>query len=185
MAAAFEVEGTLRDGYPHVAEALGHLETILFGPGWESGSTLMDGGAAIYYQSPQITPLGQALPCAFPESSDYFPLEATCCSTNGLGGPDYNGNDLCDVYEFDWGLMESWAALNFSLSEETPFAFKYESTGSMGDAVASASAWGDLDCDGIQGTVSVFIQGDPDGGGVACDAPRTFPGRFHVTRATE
>ena len=59
-------------------------------------------GAAFYYTKPYVDANGQKQPCQFPASQGQTPVEATCCSTGALGGPDLNQDDRCDAHPEFW-----------------------------------------------------------------------------------
>lgn len=115
-------------------------------------------GAAVYYASPRANSAGEKLPCQFPASVVATPVEATCCGD--LGGPDANADDRCDSDQNAWADL-AWAALSFQMSDAHFFIYQFDSSGTLSDAIFTASAFGDLDCDDQQSTFQRMGNGDP------------------------
>ena len=116
-------------------------------------------GAALYYSSPYVTLGGVKLECQFPGLQSATPVEGTCCSTDGLGGPDDNADDRCDSNPDLW-TTPVWSDLKFQISDEHYFVYAFDSDGALDSAVFTASAYGDLDCDGVQSTFQRIGFGD-------------------------
>jgi len=70
-------------------------------------------GASLYYRTPYLNVNGAVLPHQFPSDQGITPIEGTCCSTGGLPGPDFDGNDLCDWSPNIWNT-DPWNALGFN-----------------------------------------------------------------------
>lgn len=117
-------------------------------------------GAALYYSTPHTDKNGERLPCQFPRSQGITPVEATCCSTGGLGGPDTNGDDRCDPDPNLWA-GDVWTALNFRISEEHYFTYAFATSGTGPDAMFTITGHADLDCDGTQSTFRRRGYADP------------------------
>jgi len=103
--------------------------------------------------------------CRFPQSApggdedppSLTPVEGTCCSAGGLGGPDTNGDNLCDV---TGGMNmfcseETWTSLGFA--PESPHAFTYR--------FVNYADWADPPPDN-HGGFTIEAQGDPECDGI-------------------
>ncbi len=115
-------------------------------------------GAAVYYATPHVDGMGNVLPCQFPASVGATPKAGTCCAA--LGGPDRDGDDRCDADASLWN-DPTWKALGFQVSEPHYFVYKFESSGTGASAAFTASAYADLDCDGVMSTFQRMGFGDP------------------------
>ena len=94
-----------------------------------------------YYDSDHATMTGQILPPQFPQSIPLTPAEIPC------GEP----------VEPDWDSWSAatWEALNFAISDPHYYSYQYDSAGEGTAATFTASAFGDLDCDGV---ISTFVR---------------------------
>ena len=122
-------------------------------PWWDDLSASMDtivSGAVAAYQS------SDASACVFPAAQGITPIEGTCCSTGMLGGPDADGDDLCDANPGGWGTA-TWSALGFAPDTPQGFVFETSASGEGLDAVFSVTAYADLDCDGTQSTFQRIV----------------------------
>ncbi|MEZ4402539.1 MAG: prepilin-type N-terminal cleavage/methylation domain-containing protein [Kofleriaceae bacterium] len=77
-----------------------------------------------------------------------------CCTQNT------GGQKKCAVVAADWGGVATWDALDFEMTK--PFYFQYGYAGVVGGASFTATATGDLDCDGT--TVTYTLTGTLSGG---------------------
>lgn len=116
-------------------------------------------GAALYYTSPRVNAAGAKVGCRFPANQGPTPVEGTCCSSNGLGGHDANGDERCDADPAVWSTPV-WEALSFQMTDEHYYVYAFDSGGELAGAELIASAHGDLDCDGIQSTFQRMAFGD-------------------------
>lgn len=115
--------------------------------------------SAIYYATPRVRPTSyERVPCAFPDTVAVTPTEGTCCQS--LGGPDADSDDRCDSDPDVW-TQASWNALLFHMQDSHWFVYEYVSSGQLAAATFTASAYGDLDCDGVQSTFRRAGFGDP------------------------
>jgi prepilin-type N-terminal cleavage/methylation domain-containing protein len=133
-------------------------------------------GAAVYYASPHVLQNGQKVPCQFPTNQGVTPVEGTCCSTNGLGGPDNNQDDRCDHSPATWDEA-SWSALSFQINDEHYFVYAFDAEGTLKDANLRATGNADLDCDSIQSTFQRIAFGDSQANFAECSlhgAPAMF-----------
>jgi hypothetical protein len=133
-------------------------------------------GAAVYYATPHVLNTGQKVPCQFPANQGVTPVEGTCCSTNGLGGPDSNGDDRCDSNPAMWDEM-TWSALHFQMNGEHYFVYAFDAEGTLKEANFRATANADLDCDSIQSTFQRIAFGDEKANFAECSlhgAPAMF-----------
>jgi hypothetical protein len=129
-------------------------------------------GAAVYYATPHVLDNGQKIPCQFPTNQGVTPVEATCCSSRSMGGPDRNNNDKCDADPRLWNAY-TWSALNFQIYGEHLFVYAFDSKGTLKDATFQATANGDLDCDSTQSTFQRIAFGDPTSNFAECSLRST------------
>jgi hypothetical protein len=77
------------------------------------------------------------------------PLVGDCCTQGGL----------CPPNEAQWNGDPTWSALAFSITVPSPFNYFYDVSDNPGATDGSnqftASAWGDLDCDGLYSTFAL------------------------------
>ena len=139
-------------------------------------------GAALFYTTPHVDQAGQKLPCQFPENQGITPVEGTCCSTNGLGGPDTNSDDRCDSDPDVWST-DTWSSLNFQMNDEHYFVYAFDAAGVLDQAGFTSSANADLDCDGIQSTFQRIAFGDPQATQAECSVRGSAA--FYVEKETE
>ncbi len=106
-------------------------------------------GAVSYYQMPKASPIpGQEdhwLPCQFPKSVKTTPAES-CCKA------DADKDGRCDAATHETWDKNSWAALSFEMHDQHYYVYEFVSTGTGANAIFTASAYGDLDCDGVMST---------------------------------
>ncbi|MEZ4265243.1 MAG: prepilin-type N-terminal cleavage/methylation domain-containing protein [Myxococcota bacterium] len=139
-------------------------------------------GAALYYSQPYVTLAGVKLECQFPANQGVTPVEGTCCSTGGGAGPDANGDDRCDADPDLWST-DVWSGLSFQISDEHYFVYSFDSSGTLGDATFTATANGDLDCDGISSTFQRMGFGDVQATKAECGLHGSAA--FYVEKETE
>jgi prepilin-type N-terminal cleavage/methylation domain-containing protein len=137
-------------------------------------------GAAVYYTTPKISKAGAKLDCQFPISQGITPLELTCC--NALGGPDADKDERCDADPDVW-TQPSWSALSFQMNDQHYYVYAFASEGTLGAAKFTASAYGDLDCDGTQSTFQRLGFGDPKATHAECALQGSAA--FYVENETE
>ena len=82
----------------------------------------------------------------FPNSELVTP-GASCCS---LGGT------RCEPNMFIWDGSATWTALKFSMSDPHYYQYQFDGVGAGNNARFSATAYGDLDCDGIKSTFQMW-----------------------------
>jgi hypothetical protein len=63
----------------------------------------------------------------------------------------------------------SWTALKFAIPQPHRYAYKFESSGTYGAAQFTATAYGDLDCDGEWSTFELHGKAEPTSKGAECD----------------
>ena len=107
-------------------------------------------GASVYYSTPHVLDTGQKVPCQFPANQGVTPVEGTCCSTGGLGGPDNNQDDRCDTNPAVWDEAV-WSSLSFQMNDEHYFVYAFDSEGTLKEANFRATPMRTL-------TVIVFSQ---------------------------
>lgn len=110
--------------------------------------------ASAYYVKPRVTADGARMACQFPPGAIRTTLAPSCCDARVNDG---DGN--CDPGRIEWnrGL---WNAMRFEVREPQPFVYEYEGGGTFGAARMTATAYGDLDCDGIRSTFRFRLKGD-------------------------
>jgi len=111
--------------------------------------------AAIYYVKPKPGETGGRMICQFPRGSIRTIVANSCCDKSVTAG----GYE-CDPSKIEWNRT-LWKLLHFQLSGPTAFVYAYEAEGTLGDARYTASAYGDLDCDGTMSTFRIVGRGDP------------------------
>jgi len=94
-----------------------------------------------YFDSDHTTPRGDILPAQFPASIPRTPAEIPCGERRAPN-------------QADW-THDTWEALNFEVQDPHYYAYQFDSSGTRYNATFTASAFGDLDCDGI---VSTFVR---------------------------
>ncbi len=102
--------------------------------------------ASIYYVKPRASVAGDRAACSFPNGQIRTHLAASCCDPAVSAG-----NALCDPKKMEWNRT-LWSALKWKLEEPHAFIYAYEGSGTLGDSRFTATAYGDLDCDGIYST---------------------------------
>jgi len=116
-----------------------------------------------YFQRVKKDSDGEPLPHQFPASVSVTPAQGTCCAERG--GVDDDGDGRCDKDEDAW-KHDTWRALKFKIRDQHFFAFEFENNGKTGsEAVFTASAYADLDCDGQMSTFRRIGRGVCDDSG--------------------
>jgi prepilin-type N-terminal cleavage/methylation domain-containing protein len=116
-------------------------------------------GAAFYYTAPKVAKTGSKLPCQFPTDQGVTPSQGTCCG--GKGGPDADADERCDADPAAWTNEATWSALSFQMNDQHFFLYAYDQEGILTNAIMTASAHADLDCDDTQSTFQRLGYGDP------------------------
>ena len=138
-------------------------------------------GAATYFVTPHHDAEGNLLACQFPASQGITP-SPTCCGVASSRGPDTDGDGRCDFNPDAWATP-TWDALKFHMPDPHYFIYSFASSGTGEGATFTASAYGDLDCDGIMSTFQRIGYGAPDLPADACQLRGTAD--FYVDRETE
>jgi hypothetical protein len=117
-------------------------------------------GAVDYFTTPRINEeTYEKLACQFPAPQTITPSPKGCCGS--LGGPDNNLDGRCDANPDHW-TTATWSALKFQLTDPHYYVYTFDTNGKTGkEAQFTATAYGDLDCDGIWSTFQRFGKGDP------------------------
>lgn len=139
-------------------------------------------GAAVYYTTPKVDKAGSKLPCQFPTNQGVTPVEGSCCSTTGLGGPDANADDRCDSDPDIW-TTDTWSAMNFQITDEHYFVYSFDASGVLSEAGFTVTSNADLDCDGVQSTFQRMGFGDPQANNAECSLRGSAA--FYVEKETE
>jgi hypothetical protein len=138
-------------------------------------------GAANYYTAPpSLDQHGKALPCQFPAAQSMTPNTGNlnCCS----GKHDVDGDEKCDVDTTQWATP-TWTALNFQMTDQHYFGYEFSSSGTGARARFTASAYADLDCDGILSTFERYGYGDESGTAAMCSMKGSSA--FYKNKETE
>lgn len=91
-------------------------------------------GASLYYISDRVSPTGETLSNQFPSSVGATPASIPC-------------GQSASTASAEWG-HPVWASLGFAIYEPHYFTYSFESYGSGAQATFTATAAGDLNCDG-------------------------------------
>lgn len=120
-------------------------------------------GSAAYYSIPRTVFNTRTMAsCQFPAGVGTTPAGASCCAL------DSNADDRCDSSQSAWNNA-TWSALNFEISDEHYFQYKYDSFGVYADARFRAEANSDLDCDTFMSTFQLVGIGDPNATKADCN----------------
>ncbi len=104
-------------------------------------------GATAYFQTSHFsTETGDKLPRQFPASAPATPAKS--CRE---AAADKDGDGRCDVDFSAWGAP-TWAALMVEMSEPHYYVYAFDATGTGAEATFTATAFGDLDGDGVLST---------------------------------
>ncbi len=130
---------------------------------------LIKKGAAAYYAVPRVSDGdGTKLPCQFPASVGFTPNGVSCCDLQN----DADNDERCDSRPKVWHGA-TWSALHFRITDQHYFQYEFTSAGSLSTAIFTASAYGDLDCDGQHSTFQMVVRGDPKATYAECDSVTT------------
>ncbi|MBR58321.1 MAG: hypothetical protein CMH54_09905 [Myxococcales bacterium] len=127
-------------------------------------------GAVIYFTSPRVNREGGLIPCQFPDGGAAGGLTPApgpdgkhpCC-----GIADADGDGRCDSNPNVWA-DHAWPVLSFQMTDQHYYAYAVESSGTLGDAKITISAYGDLDCDGVWSTFQKIGFADEGSSRVEC-----------------
>ncbi|MBM4345388.1 MAG: hypothetical protein FJ100_18610 [Deltaproteobacteria bacterium] len=120
--------------------------------------------ASAYFTAPQVDKLGNALPCRFPTPAPVTPAGTSCCDP----ALDKDGDKRCDANPTLWDVP-AWQALSFARGDRHYYQYAFDSSGEGNAATYTATAYGDLDCDGVFSTFQLTGKGQVDASG-ACEA---------------
>lgn len=155
----FEASADLAEAYPKLEEPLARTQELVE-------------ATVAHYQADAPDE------CQFPKAQGITPVEGTCCSSSGLGGPDEDGNDQCDAQPSIWDT-ETWNALDFVFDTQHRFVYSVQrEEGPSGHDQLAVRAQGDLDCDGQQSTFRRVVFAPDDGGAESCSASEQPPDYF-------
>lgn len=141
----FEIDGNPVAGLTGIMSLLMLSGVDAYDSHYETEEALMNvrrlfDSSVSYYDADHTTPTGEILVPQFPASVPLTPAEVPCYSE-------------WVNYE-DWS-HPTWEALNFALGrydELHHYSYQYDSSGTHIGATFTASAFGDLDCDGVFST---------------------------------
>ncbi len=126
---------------------------------------LIKKGSAAYYTTPRTAKdTGVKVYCQFPAKVGTTPTGASCCDIQN----DADNDERCDSKPGNWNSA-SWSALKFAITDQHYFQYSYDSSGTLKDAKYTATANGDLDCDGQMSTFQLVGNGDPAATAAECD----------------
>ncbi|MCP4444476.1 MAG: hypothetical protein GY811_03915 [Myxococcales bacterium] len=86
----------------------------------------------------------------FPASVGPTPAKSSCCTD-----PTVEGGDKCVADAKNW-QNESWLALDFVIMDPHYYRYEFVSSNEGGRESYTALAYGDLDCDGMSSTYSLY-----------------------------
>lgn len=98
-------------------------------------------GAKAYYAAEHADPGGFVYPKQFPVTTPLTPVVA-CCNQPG---------SKCPAAESSW-TDSTWQALHFSIDQNHYYQYEFNSSGTDLNAVFTAQAIGNLDCDSVTST---------------------------------
>ena len=114
-----------------------------------------------YYESEHANQAGQILAKQFPATQTMTPTPVgTCCSATGQKCAPAS-------YAASWSTA-TWQALNFSVDDPFYYSYQYDSSGTDTTSAFTATASGDLTCDGANFSLFQrvgFIQNNNVSGG--------------------
>ncbi len=123
-------------------------------------------GAAAYYAIPHTdAATGKRKPCQFPSNATITPKGASCC----VDALDTDNDERCDANPVHWD-NPTWSAVRFGMSDAHYFQYSFDSAGTLAAARFIASSHADLDCDGLQSTFELGMNGDTEATEADCDA---------------
>jgi len=133
---------------------------------------LMSNGARTYYSSNEFvgaanTLTGTTAPKQFPVAMTITPGDG-CCASAGAGE-----NEKCSPADGDIWNDATWVALDFAMTDPHYYAYSFVG-GALTDNY-TATAQGNLDCDGIYSTYTLYgevVQGEVQTAG---DINKTLP----------
>lgn len=94
--------------------------------------------AVVYYDHDHVRADGTIIPPQFPASVSMTPADVPC-------------GDRSEAQPSDW-TEPTWQALNFAINRPHYYSYQFNSSGEGVGATFTASAFGDLDCDGVFST---------------------------------
>ncbi|MCA9666091.1 MAG: pilin [Myxococcales bacterium] len=107
-------------------------------------------GAKSYFQADHYDSTGNLLAKQFPGGSiGETPNAVTACCTAGANAPKCTPNSAA----WDQAI---WRQLQFQLTEPHYFSWAFGASGSNKGATFTATARGDLDCDGVTSTYTIL-----------------------------
>jgi hypothetical protein len=140
-------------------------------------------GAAYYYTAPHVNANGSKLPCQFPEDQGVTPSSKTCCGSRS-SAHDLDKDERCDSNPGLWTTGATWASLTFQINDQHFFTYEFDWNGkTLSEAMFTASAYADLDCDGEFSTFQRLGYGDPSATRSECAMKGSAA--FYVENETE
>jgi len=114
-------------------------------------------GAEAYFCTPRVDEQGNKIAPHFPEAQAATPAAGTCCAS--LGGPAGEKEGRCEPDSATW-QTPAWMALNFAMLDPHYFVYEFTPTTQPdGTPAFDASAYGDLDCNGVRSTFRLTCRG--------------------------
>ena len=105
--------------------------------------------AVLFWQTEHLDRNGKPLPPRFPQTTVVTP-GVSCCDA----AVDQDGDQRCDAAPNPW-LQVGWQELGCQPEGQHHYRYRFESAGTGDAATFVATAYGDLDCDGVQSTYQV------------------------------
>ena len=124
---------------------------------------LIKKGAAAYFMTPRTQKdTGIKIDCQFPDQANVTPGGTSASAIHPCCRPenDSDGDHRCDSAPGEWN-NPTWSALKFAITDQHSYVYSFESSGVLSAAQYTATAYGDLDCDGTWSTFQLVGRADP------------------------
>lgn len=108
-------------------------------------------GASDYLQTPRVQNDGtySKMACQYPDTVVVTP-GLSCCDAE----VDKDKDQRCDEDPI-WWADRTWAALKFQVGVQHHYRYEFTSSGTGLESTFVATAYGDLDCDGVESTFRI------------------------------
>ena len=141
-------------------------------------------GSSVYFSTNRVDSDFAPQECQFPDTQSITPIETSCCTAS----IDTDADSRCNPRPADWADSDTWNALLFELKDQHYYSYAYDSSGTgPKDSTFTATAHGDLDCDGTLSTFQKRGTGDPNDPGTGSPGECTVEssGAFYIVKETE
>jgi len=110
---------------------------------------LYNGARSYFYETTESGKSLVSLQSQFPDTEVATPA-VTCCTSGG------GAEARCPPNLSIWEGSDTWTALKFNIPDPHYYQYEFKSKGVSITSEFTAFAYGDLDCDGIKSTFSMF-----------------------------